>query len=427
VFPWALASYKGRTVKIPLLKNQLGATTEERVNSSLQNLEYAFTDAFNKLVTPKSKKIAILKGNGQLGDRYIADFLRTVGEYYHIAPFTLDSAQTAPQRTLEQLQEFDLVVSAKPSEPFSDNEKYILDQYTMQGGASLWLVDGSHMQRDPQTGLLFAFGLDLNLTDFFFKYGVRVNTNLVKDLYSAPILLASGENREAQYNRYPWFYFPLSTSASDHPVVTNMEAVKFEYASAIDTLPNGIEKTILLSTSPLSQQMGLPQELDMDVEIPKNLRIVNEGPSANEFTAGELPLAVLLEGSFASVYTNRLKPFSLNAPRETSLPTKMMVVSDGDVIKNQLDQDSPLELGFDKWTGTFYGNKEFLLNSVNYLLDDRGLINIRTKEIAVAFLDMPKTAQERTKWQLLNLLLPLALLLLFGLLFQYVRRRRYAR
>lgn len=430
VYPWALAHHNGKTVKIPLLKNQLGATSEERVNSSLQNLQYAFADGFKKLATEKSKKVAVLKGNGEYDDRYIADFFATLRDYYFIAPFTLDSVATNPEKTLAALNTFDLIVVAQPTEPFSDAEKYVLDQYNMRGGKSLWLVDGTQLQDDPSTGETFAFGMDLNLNDFFFTYGIRINPNLVKDVYSAPIVLASGEENESQYNKYPWFFSPLSSSGNNHPIVTNIEAVKFDYASAIDTLPNNIKKTILLSTSPISKIMGLPAPIDFDVEIPSNLQVVNEGPDPREFNAGEIPLAVLLEGKFTSVYKNRIKPIKLSDDLKNiddGKMSKMVVISDADLIKNQMQGNRPLELGFDKTTNSFYGNKEFLLNTVNYLLDDGGLINIRTRQIAVPFLDKQKTAEERSKWQMLNLLLPLGLLLIFGISFIYYRRRKYTR
>lgn len=428
VYPWALAHHDGKTVKIPLLKNQLGATSEERVNSSLQNLQYAFADGFKKLATQKSKKIAVLKGNGEYDDRYIADFFATLREYYFIAPFTLDSVATNPEKTLDALNGFDLIVAAQPTEPFSDAEKYVLDQFIMNGGKSLWLMDATQMQMDTISGNMFAFGKDLNLNDFFFKYGIRINPNLVKDVYSAPIVLASGDEREAQYNRYPWFFSPLSSSANNHPIVSNIEAVKFDYASAIDTLPNNIKKTVLLSTSPISKIVGLPFPIDFDVEIPKNLQVVNEGSNPNEYNAGEIPLAVLLEGQFTSAFKNRVKPLKLNVKNiDDGKPSKMVVISDGDIIKNQLQGNRPLELGFDKMTNQFYGNKEFLLNTVNYLLDDSGLINIRTRQIAVPFLDPQKTVEQRSKWQTLNLLLPLGLLALFGIAFNFYRKRRYTR
>ncbi|MGB3344512.1 MAG: gliding motility-associated ABC transporter substrate-binding protein GldG [Aequorivita sp.] len=430
IYPWALASFGDKTVKISLLKNQLGATSEERVNSSIQNLQYAFADGFKKLATPKSKKIAVLKGNGEYDDRYIADFFSTLREYYFIAPFTLDSVVSNPQKTLTALNNFDLVVAAQPTEAFSDDEKYILDQYTMNGGNSLWLMDAVQIREDPATGEIFAFGRDLNLNDFFFNYGLRINPNLVKDVYSAPIVLASGDDREAQYNRYPWFFSPLSSSLNNHPIVTNIEAVKFDYASSMDTLPNNIKKTILLSTSPISKIVGLPYQIDFDTEIPKNLQVINEGPDPNEFSTGEIPLAVLLEGEFTSVYNNRVKPIKLEGDIKNidhGNFSRMVVISDGDVIKNQMQGNRPLELGFDKMTNNFYGNKEFLLNTVNYLLDDSGLINIRTRQIAIPFLDQHKIVDQRGKWQMLNLLLPLGLLALIGIVYNYFRKRRYTR
>lgn len=427
VYPWALAYYNEKTVKIQLLKNQLGTTSEERVNNSIQNLEYAFADGFNKLVHPKERKIAVLKGNGELDDKFVADFFKTLKEYYYIAPFTLDSAAVSPIKTLKQLMGFDLIVIANPTEAFTDREKYILDQYTMDGGASLWLIDAVVLNKDSISGNDFGYGKELNLSDFFFKYGIRINPDLIKDVYAAPIVLASGTERESQFSRYPWFYSPLSSSANNHPIVTNIEAVKFEYVSSIDTLPNNIKKTILLSSSPISKIVGMPVEIDITKEINKNSKIVNEGPLPFEYNSGEIPLAILLEGEFSSVYTNRIKPFKIENDKSNGVSTKMIVISDGSLIKNQLRGNRPLELGFDKWTNTFYGNKEFLLNSVNYLLDDSGLINIRTKKIAIPFLDSQKTVEKRGLWQLVNLLLPLVILAIFGFIYNYYRKRKYSR
>ena len=338
VFPWAIASFNGNYIKIPLLKNQLGVSSEERINNSVQNLEYAFADGFNQLIQPKKRKIAVLKGNGELEDKYVADFFATLRDYYYIAAFTLDSVAEKPKKTLAQIKQFDLLVIANPTEQFTEEEKYILDQYVMSGGASLWLVDAVELVNDSVSGNNFAFGKDLNLTDFFFKYGIRINPNLVKDLYSAPILLATGNERDSQYNKYPWLYSPLSNNRLSHPIVTNIEAVKFDYASSIDTLPNSVKKTILLSSSQVSKIVGMPKEINITKEINKNLTIINDGPSPEEFNTGEIPLAVLLEGSFNSVYSNRIKPFKIVNNLERSKETKMVVISDGSIIKNQFHE-----------------------------------------------------------------------------------------
>ncbi|MEX0997782.1 MAG: gliding motility-associated ABC transporter substrate-binding protein GldG [Flavobacteriaceae bacterium] len=427
VYPWAIISYEERLVQVPLLKNQLGATSEERITNSIQNLEYAFADGFNKIITPKSKKIAVLSGNGQLQDRHIADFITTLKESYFTAKFTLDSVTDNPQKTLQGIKEYDLIISAQPTEAFTDEEKYVLDQFTMNGGKSLWLVDKVTVEMDSlfSTGSTFAFGSTLNLTDFFFRYGVRINPVLVNDMYAAPLVLATGTESDSQYNTYPWFYSPLSSSTKNHPIVNNIEGVKFDFASPIDLLDNSIKKTVLLATSPITRVVGMPAKISLDTEIMGNLDVVQNKPDMKVFSAGEMPLAVLLEGDFTSVYKNRIKPLETKNHRDEGVETKMIVVSDGNVIKNQFQGNRPLELGFDKWTNTRYGNKDFLLNSVNYLLDENGLINIRSKEIVIPFLDQQKAIHQRGKWQALNLLLPLILLSVFGGLFWWIRKKKY--
>tara|TARA_R110002072_G_scaffold199405_4_gene357026 strand:- start:1869 stop:3671 length:1803 start_codon:yes stop_codon:yes gene_type:complete len=427
VYPWAIISYEERLVQVPLLKNKLGATSEERVTNSIQNLEYAFADGFNKIITPKSKKIAVLSGNGQLQDRYVADFISTLKETYFTAKFTLDSVAVNPLKAIREIQEYDLIISAQPTEAYTDAEKYVLDQYTMQGGKSLWLVDKVAVEMDSlfNTGTTFAFGKPLNLTDFFFRYGIRINPVLVNDMYAAPIVLATGTEADSQFNTYPWFYSPLSTSTKNHPIVNNIEGVKFDFASPIDLLDNNIKKTVLLATSPITRVIGMPTQISLDTEIRANLDVIQKKPNMQLFSAGEVPLAVLLEGAFTSVYKNRIKPFEYKDHKEEGINSKMVVISDGNVIKNQFQGNRPLELGFDKWTNTRYGNKDFLLNTVNYLLDENGLINIRSKEIVIPFLDQQKTIQERGKWQAFNLLLPLAMLSIFGGLFWWVRKKKY--
>ena len=431
IFPWALASYNDQTVKIPLVKNTIGATQQQLVNNSVQQLEYAFADGISKLVNPKRRKIAVLKGNGELDEigskgkpktRYIEDYLLAIRDYYNIAPFTLDSVAVNPVQTLKQLNAFDLIIVAKPTEPFTEAEKFVLDQYTMNGGKSLWLVEQVAMDRDSlynDYGKNIAIPLDLNLTDFFFKYGIRINPLIVSSMYSAPITLASGEGSESQFQSYPWTYSPLAKGNSNHPIVNNLDFLKFDFANPMDTIKSSTQKTILLQTAPLTKLEGTPREISLDM--------VNNKLEPKTFNKGPQTLAVLLEGTFTSAYNNRVKPVAISNSKNTSIPTKMVVVSDGDVIKNDVGRLGPEELGFDKYTGQTFGNKEFLTNVANYLLDDTGLINIRSKEIAVAFLNPEKITEEKTKWQLLNLLLPLVLLGLFGLTFNYLRKKKYAK
>lgn len=421
IFPWALASYNDQTVIIPLVKNKIGASQQALVTNSIQHLEYAFADGFSKLTKPKQRKIAVLKGNKQLDDKYIADFAKKLGEYYFIAPFTLDSVASNPQKTLKDLTSFDLIISAKPTEAFTEAEKLVLDQFTMNGGKSLWLIDAVAMEKDSlfnELGTNYAITRELNLTDFFFKYGARINPVMVSTLYSAPITLAMGEGSQSQFQHLKWPYSPLAGSSTNHPIVNNLNLVRFDFANQIDTLKNDIKKTILLETAPLTKLEGTPREI--------SLELVTQDQDPALFNKGNQTLAVLLEGEFTSVYNNRIKPFKLSEEKTKSSPTKMIIIADGDVIKNDVIRNVPQELGFDRWTGQTYGNKEFLLNTVNYLLDDTGLINIRSKEIAVAFLDQQKIAAQKTKWQLINIALPLVFLGVFGLAFNYFRKKKYA-
>lgn len=420
IFPWAIANFNNKTVKIPLLKNKLGASDEERVTNSVQQLEYSFTDAIGQLVEPRKKKIAVMRGNGELGDAFIADFIKTIRQYYFVAPFTLDSVSSQPNQTLEALKEFDLIIEAKPTQTYTEKEKFVLDQYLMNGGKAIWMVEQTAMESDSlfnENGSALALPRDLNLNDFFFSYGIRINPALVNDIYSAPIILASGSGNDTRFSPYPWFYSPLTTSPNSHPIINNLEAVKFEWANPIDLLNNSINKTVLLTSSPQSKIEGTPKEI--------SLNILNSRPDLSTYKAGELPLAVLLEGEFKSVYKNRIKPFETGDVLDDGKATKMIVISDGDVIKNQLQKGEPLALGFDRYTGNTYGNKEFLLNAVNYLLDDSGLIDIRSKEIIIPFLNPEKVAEERNKWQVINIVAPILMLIFGGLLFIYFRKKRY--
>ncbi|MFC4220479.1 gliding motility-associated ABC transporter substrate-binding protein GldG [Flagellimonas marina] len=421
VFPWAMVNHGDRTVKVALLKNKIGSSAEERINNSVQQLEYAFADAFTKLSITEKKSIAVIKGNGELQDRYLADYLTSIREYYNIAAITLDSVASNPQDVLDQLKSFDMALIAKPTEPFSDQEKYVMDQYVVNGGKSIWLVDQVAMEMDSILaggGSAFALPRELNLKDFFFKYGVRINPVLVNDLYFTQIVLATGEGNDSQFDPVPWYYNPMVFSKNDHPINTNIEAVRYQFTSPMDILENDYDKTVLLQSSPLSKTDGTPRQISLD--------ILNNPPDQETYTPGNMPLAVLIEGDFVSMYKNRVKPLKLQNTIEEGTANKMIVISDGDVIKNQLRNGRPLELGYDKWTSSFYGNKEFLVNCTNYLLDNAGLINIRSKKVSIPLLDVKKIATEKTKWQIINIGVPVILTLLFGVFFGYYRKRKFA-
>lgn len=430
VFPWAIVTYGNKSTKVPLLKNMMGASTAQKVVSSVQHLEYAFANAFNTVTKKREKKIAIIKGNGEMADRNIADFLKSVRENYYIGPFTLDSVAKSPNNTLKALNKYDLAVIAKPTEAFTDDEKEVLDQFIMHGGKTLWLVDQVNMEMDSlmSTGANLAFPRNLNLNDLFFKYGVRIKPDLIKDVMATPISLATGqEGSGTQYTKFPWLFSPMiypvdnKDKSKTSPIVTNLDGIKFEFTNPIELLKNDIKKTILLQSSPYSKSVGTPTEV--------NLKMVEERPDQKEFTGkGNLPVAVLMEGKFHSVYQNRILPFKENNFTPIAKDNKMIIISDGDVIKNQLDKNyQPLELGFDKWTNNLYANKEFMMNCVNYLLDDNGLINIRSKEVDLPILDTQKVTEEYTFSQIITVGVPIVILMLFGLIFTFLRKRRYSK
>jgi gliding-associated putative ABC transporter substrate-binding component GldG len=425
VFPWAIAVYNNKEVNIPLLKNRMGASTTDKVIGSVQHLEYSIADALNKVTNDKQKKIAVIKGNGELQDIVMAKFLLQIRESYFIGPFTLDSVAKNPAGSLEALEKYDLAVIAKPTETFTDAEKQVLDQFIIKGGKTLWLIDQVSAEMDSlynPSGATLAYPRDLNLNDMFFKYGVRINPDLIKDEQGSPIKLASGDPGSAtQYQEFNWKFAPLVQPKSSHPIVKNLGGIKFDITNSIDTLKNGIKKTILLQSSQYSKKIGTPTEV--------NLNIVTEETSPADYpNKGNIPLSVLLEGSFHSMFENRVLPFEQKAFETKGKENKMIVISDGDLVKNQLDKNGqPVELGYDQRSGNLYDNKDFLINCVNYLLDDNGLINIRSKDLDLPLLDKEKVYQNYSRTQILTIGLPILILLLFGVLFTFLRKRKYSK
>ncbi|OYU79136.1 MAG: gliding motility-associated ABC transporter substrate-binding protein GldG [Flavobacterium sp. BFFFF1] len=418
VFPWAKADLGEKSVAVPLLVNNFGSNSDDNINKSVQLLEFAFTDALTKLTSNTKKRLAVLKGNGEIKDKYMADFLRSAKEYYTLAEFNLDSLQNDPAKVLSNLRHFDATLIAKPTQPFSDNEKYILDQYIENGGKTMWLIDKvsidlDSLQNDQQATL--AFPLDLNLDDMFFKYGVRINNKLIQDLLSTPITVQS-QNGEMPID---WLYSPIIKSEENHAINKNVNLVKLEFANQIDTLKNGIRKTVLLKSSAQSKPIGVP----VRIGLADFTNVVDE----SAFKDGGQIIGTLLEGRFTSAFKNRVKPFTVADPVDDGKNNKMIVIADGDIINYKYVNKKPLINDIDPWTQQSYGNKDFLINAMNYLLDDNGLVDIRNKNIELQLLDDKKVEKEYTKTQFLTIGAPLLFLLVFGLVYGWLRKRRYAR
>lgn len=421
IFPWAIINYNGKEENVSLLVNSIAPSQEQQLQNSIENLEYEFANAIHKVIEEKSKKIAILKGNGQPADIYQYSFLKKLGEYYRLAEFTLDSVEKDPVKTLNKLLNYDLSIITKPSEAFSEKEKFALDQYIMQGGKTLWLLDNVYAELDSLmlTGKSLAFNRELHLTDMLFSYGIRINYNVTKDLYSSTIRLASGNTgNQVQYQDFLWHYYPLIFSDNAHPVTKNIDPVLLKFPSSIDTLRNDLKKTILLSSSPLAKIIGTPSNIALN-------EIADE-PDKNSFKDSNTIFGVILEGSFSSAYGSRIMPFEYDQYKAKGTDNKMIVISDGDVALNEVLRGEPLPLDKDKWTSQQYGNADLLLNSVHFLLDESGLMKLRSKSVQLQFLDKEKAYEERNYWQLINLLVPLMLLFGFGWVFNFLRKKRHS-
>ncbi len=420
IFPWAEISFQKKGYLVNLLPSSNSNSQDEQLQNAVENLEFSFASAIKNISRKNRQKIAILAGNGELEDQYLYSFLKDVSSKYSLAKFTLDSVLTNPQKTLQDLTSFDLAIIAKPTLKFSDNEKLTLDQFIINGGKTLWMIDNVQAEQDSllQTGKMLAYPRDLNLTDLLFAYGVRINTSLIKDSYAAKIPLATGNvGNQTQFQYLPWNFHPLVNGNAIHPITKNIRPVRLQFTTQIDTLKNNIKKTPLLTTSLLSGKFGTPNFID--------LRTIADDDNPNDYRSGKQLTAVLLEGEFNSAYKNRVQPFKTPLFKTQGSANKMVVIADGDIGKNQLLKNQPYDLSTDKWTQETFGNKEFLLNTIDYLLDDDGLINLRNKSLKINLLDKQKAFEERSFWQFFNVLLPLLLLLVFGFVFNYIRKRKY--
>ena len=422
IFPWAEISYQKKSTIVSLLSTTTLTSQEEQLQNAIENLEYRFSNAINLITKTTQKRVAVITGNGELQDLYLYSFLSEVAKKYRLAKFTLDSVSENPQQTLKDLNSLDLAIIAKPTEKFTAKEKFTLDQFITNGGKTLWMIDNVQADLDSlmANGKMLAYPRDLNLTDLLFTYGVRINTTLIKDLYAAKIPLATGNiGNQPQFQNLEWLYHPLVRGNKNHAITKNISPVRLQFASPIDTLRNNIKKTPLLVSSLLTQKIGTPNFIELTSIADEILE--------TDYQSGNQLFAVLLEGNFNSAYKSRVKPFQTNFYKEQATNNKMIVIADGDIGKNQTLKEQPFDLNKDKWTRQQFGNKDFLLNAVDYLLDDTGIIHLRNKTLQINLLDKQKTSKERLFWQFLNVVLPLIVLFVFGIVFNFLRNRKYAK
>jgi len=420
IYPAALVTYKGKEIPWQIFKRQLGISPEVAINNSVQDLEYGLTNSIRKLQAKGKTEITFLEGHGELDTLRQYDFMRSIGEYYSVS-------RVAINHNLEALKGSSAIVISQPDSAFDDKDKFIIDQFIMKGGKVLWMIDPVYINYDTLRIKGFTLGLnnDLNLDDMLFKYGVRLNPVLVQDMQCGFLNINVGfKNGQPNFQLFPWLYHPLILSDVDHPVVKNLDLIKFEFLSTLDTVSaKGIKKTILLRSSRYTKTQPTPARI--------GLAMVKFTPKEDQFHNSYQSVACLLEGSFSSVFSNRLPSAILNdstiAFRDKGVPTKMIVIADGDVAKNDIRPGvGPLALGFDRNTGQTFANKTFLLNCINYLVDDEGLLQLRAREVKLRLLDKKKIANHETKWQIINIALPLGIIIVFGLIQFYFRKKKYA-
>jgi ABC-2 type transport system permease protein len=433
IFPGAVLNYGEKEAAALLLLDQIGASPENQINSSIENLEFTLANAIRSLVAEEKPLVGFLQGHEELGPKDIADFAKSISANYNanlfnIREFKSDSSGESLSIAQQQirLNRFDAMVIAKPQKGFNNLDKYLLDQFIMNGGKTIWLLDAAVASMDSLSNASQFMSLPLfdrlQLNDMLFKYGVRVNTDLVTDLVGA------GVNDQKKIR--PWVYFPMVMPQVNHPIAKDLNAIWLRFASSLDTvMAAGIKKTVLLKSSPYSARLATPHIV--------SLGKLYDPPPRRQFREAGIPLAVLLEGKFSSVFKNRLSP-KVGAEnlktKEESSQNQMLVVADGDIILNQFNlvnpnipKGAPLPLGYDQYTNTQYGNKDFLVNTLDYMLDDKGLIAIRSRELKIRLLDLEQIKEERLYWQLLNTIVPLLLLILMALANTWWRRKKYVK
>ncbi|MDD6358024.1 MAG: gliding motility-associated ABC transporter substrate-binding protein GldG [Bacteroidales bacterium] len=427
VFPWAKIICGKDTAKVNLLKKAPGKTGYENLNISIENLEFELTDAIRSLTQKEIQKIAFLEGHNELPEIYTYDITQTLSKYFQIDRGIIGDDASV-------LDPYKVLVIAAPENKFTESEKFVIDQYIMNGGRVLWLTDGVKVSMDTISAYNMSPVLpnDVNLNDQLFRYGIRVNNTLIEDAQCILIPVAqgskSGESSVDEYQPTSWYFSPLLQPVATHPVSRNLNLVKSDFASSIDFVgtSHDIKKSILLTTSNYSKALQAPLSI--------SLEILDTPIEQLGLTESNIPVAVALEGKFTSVFKNRMKPKNIITSKEQrneSEPTKMIVVADGDIIRNDIRGTKgnvrPMPLGFDPYTGQEFGNRTFITNAILYLADDEGWFTLRSRELKLRMLDKTKTEKNKKNIQMFNILLPISILLIFGIGHFWWRRRKFAK
>lgn len=425
IYPYAIVKLGDRKISVNLLENAPDLDQESNLSNSISLLEYKLATAIQKVHYPEKKNILFTTGHGELAREQTKSLVSLLNSSYNLTWINLDS-------TFIIKPEIDLLIIARPIIPFTEKNKFVLDQYVMNGGKIIWLVDGLKMSLDSLStrNEFIPEPLDLNLTDYFFKNGIRINSNLVLDLECSRIPQVIGRTGDKpQIELFPWYYHPLIAPRSNHPIVSNIDRISLEFPSTIDTLKTktDIKKTILLQSSQYSRYQTSPMKVGFEMMRYK--------PDPDKFNRPNLPIGILLEGTFGSLFENRLDEdmnsilSSIGIPFKTiSSPTSMLVVADGDVIKNLYDKETGkfAPIGYNKYEkATFNGNKDFILNSIEFMINQNNILTARTKEFKLRMLDKVKAEKDKLYWQSINIVLPIILIVIFGTINFYWRKKKF--
>ena len=418
VYPYAIVEYKGKKRVVNLLQNQRGLSGEENLNNSIENLEYCMVEAIRGLVQTQVEKVVFLEGHGELGERDVYDLTQLLAQYYQVDRGCLGYEAGV-------LDSYAAVIIADPQLPFSEEDKYILDQYIMQGGRVLWVVNGVKFSSDflESQGATPIVALDLDINDMLFRYGVRIRHGLVQDLQCLPVPVDVSTNpQQPNWQPMPWTYAPLLLTSQQSPITRNVAQLTATMASAVEIVggEDGIRKEVLLATSSASKITTVPAQVDLSMGV----------DDEQSYQYAYIPVAVSLEGEFSSLYAHLGAPGSIvaSAPvRKVSVPTRQIVVAAGSAIRNEWQHNQPLPLGYDRYTKTQFGNRDFMLNAVLYLTDNEGWLQLRQKEITLRLINDQRAQTARVKAQVMSMVIPLSILGLLGGMIMVVKKRKYVK
>ncbi|MFN6944896.1 MAG: gliding motility-associated ABC transporter substrate-binding protein GldG [Cytophagaceae bacterium] len=414
IFPGAMITYKNKEVPVMLLKGNKTLQPQDILNQSVEGVEFELISGIRQLTLDRKKSIAFIDGQGELNEAEVSDLKGTLQRYYNVYRINLNETR--------DLNNYDAIVIAGPQQAYSEEKKFLIDQYIVNGGKALFFINTLNVDLDSlddDGGLAFPY--ETNLDDLLFRYGTRLNNDLIKDLNSGFVPVNVGMmGDKPNIEMVNWKFFPLLNTFGKHPIVKNMDAVYAKFLGTIDTVKaEGIRKTPLVYTSKYTKVITGPARLSLN-EMRANV-------DPKEYTGGSLPVMYLLEGEFTSLYKNRPAPIPGKAVVERNAASKIIVCSDGDLIRNDFDpkQNEALPLGYDMYSRQTFANKELVVNAIDYLLDENGIINVKAKEVIMRPLDKIKLQEERLMWQVINLLVPVVLIILFGIIRHMYRKRKY--